>query len=57
MPAESTCEHHVWASVGVATRGGTVSRIWVCENCPIWTAEPLDADHERHWDDTWLAER
>jgi hypothetical protein len=56
MSGEESCETHVWASVGVATRDGTVCRIWECERCHVWTAEPFDPDRERDWDDTWLSE-
>jgi hypothetical protein len=57
MSEARTCETHTWASVGVVIRDGTVYRVWECENCPVWTLEPFDPDHERDWDDTWLAER
>ncbi|WP_162224670.1 hypothetical protein [Halorussus amylolyticus] len=57
MSEDETCERHAWASVGVVTRAGSVCRIWECENCPVWTAEQFDPDHERLWADTWLAER
>ena len=57
MSQEPTCETHAWASVGVVVREGGVNRIWECENCPVWTAEPFADEHERPWDDTWLAER
>ena len=57
MSVDEICESHTWASVGVVTRDGTVSRIWECENCPVWTEEQFNPEHERYWDDTWLAER
>ena len=57
MSGDPTCETHAWASVGVVTRDGSVCRIWECENCPVWTAEPFEAEYERPWDDTWLAGR
>ena len=57
MSEAETCETHAWASVGVVTRERSVYRIWECENCPVWTAEPFDPDHEQPWEDTWLAER
>jgi hypothetical protein len=57
MSGVELCETHVWASVGVVTRDGTVSRIWECEQCRAWTAEPFDPDHEVPWDETWLSER
>jgi len=57
MSEEEICDRHTWASVGVVTRNGTICRIWECESCPVWTAEQFDRDHERSWDDTWLAER
>ncbi|MHB9288767.1 hypothetical protein ACKVMT_17190 [Halobacteriales archaeon Cl-PHB] len=57
MSDESTCETHTWATAGVTSRAGDVQRIWECEDCPVWTAEPFDPDHERPWDDTWLADR
>lgn len=57
MPEDDICESHTWASVGVVTRDGAVCRIWECENCPVWTVEQFDPDHERPWNDTWLAER
>jgi hypothetical protein len=57
MSVDEICESHTWASVGVVTRDGTVSRIWECENCPVWTEEQFNPEHERSWDDTWLAER
>lgn len=56
MTREPTCETHAWASVGVVAREGRVNRIWECENCPVWTAQPFDVDYERAWDETWLAE-
>ncbi|WP_254838622.1 hypothetical protein [Natronomonas marina] len=57
MSGEEICETHVWASLGVVSRQGAVRRIWECERCPVWTAEPFDPDHELSWDDTWLSER
>jgi hypothetical protein len=57
MSDEEVCDKHVWASVGVVTLEGTVSRIWACEDCPVWTAEPFDPDFERAWEDIWLSER
>ncbi len=56
MSGEEICETHVWASVGVVTRNGAVCRIWECEQCPVWTAEPFDPDFEQNWSDTWLSE-
>jgi hypothetical protein len=52
-----TCERHTWASAGVVDREGSIYRVWECEDCPVWTAQPFEADHERQWDDTWLSER
>lgn len=57
MAAEELCERHDWASVGIVTRNDAVQRVWACENCPAWTAEQFDREHEQAWDDTWLAER
>lgn len=57
MSGADRCATHTWATVGVVSRDGTVSRIWECENCPAWTAEPFEPDAEFAWDDTWLAER
>lgn len=57
MSADVTCETHVWASVGIVTRRETVCRIWECEQCQVWTAEPFDPELERAWDDTWQSER
>ena len=57
MTDTDLCEKHIWASVGVATREGTICRIWECEQCPGWTAEPFEADTEVAWDDTWMAAR
>jgi hypothetical protein len=57
MSEGAFCETHVWASVGVVTREGTVCKIWECENCPAWTAEPFDPDAERDWEATWLSGR
>jgi hypothetical protein len=56
MDDASICETHAWASIGVTARAGSICRIWACESCPTWTAEPLEPDHERRWDETWLAE-
>lgn len=57
MAAEERCETHVWASVGITTRSGQVSRIWECEQCRAWTAEPFNPDLEIGWDETWLSDR
>lgn len=57
MSVEEMCETHVWASLGVTTRDGVISRVWECERCPAWTAEPFDPDLEVAWEDTWLAEQ
>lgn len=57
MSADEPCDEHAWASVGIVTREGTVCRIWECEQCQVWTAEPFDSAHERAWDDTWLSDR
>jgi len=57
MSGQATCEEHVWASVGIVARDGAVYRIWECEQCQVWTAEPFAPDRERDWDDTWLSER
>jgi hypothetical protein len=57
MSEAETCETHVWASVGVVNREGTVCKIWECENCPVWAAEPFQSEFERGWEDTWLSER
>jgi len=54
---ESVCENHAWATVGVVAWSGTIHRIWECERCPVWTAEPFGPDHEMPWEETWLAER
>lgn len=51
------CETHTWATLGVVTRDETVHRIWECEDCPVWTAEPFDPADEKPWENTWLAER
>lgn len=57
MSGEELCETHAWASVGVVTRGETVCRIWECEQCQGWTAEPFDPEFEISWNDTWLSDR
>ena len=57
MSGEKLCETHVWASVGVTSREGNVCRIWECERCPAWTAEPFDSELQIPWDETWLSER
>jgi len=57
MSGEKLCEIHVWASVGVTYREGNVCRIWECERCPAWTAEPFDSELQIPWDETWLSER
>lgn len=55
MDWDHTCDTYVWASIGIITRDGTVSRIRECEQCLVWTAEPFDPDFERDWDATWLS--
>lgn len=57
MSPVDTCETHTWATVGVVVRDGSICRVWECENCPVWTVEPFDTEHEQAWDDTWLADR
>lgn len=58
-PADSVerCEQHIWASVGVVAHAETVYRIWECERCSVWTAEPFDTADEIPWDETWIADR
>lgn len=51
------CEEHAWASIGVTDIDGGMTRVWACENCPAWTSQPLSADAEIGWADTWLADR
>jgi hypothetical protein len=55
-PEVAYCDTHAWASVGVADRDGTLRRIWVCENCPAWTGEPLRESARVDWPDTWLSD-
>jgi hypothetical protein len=55
MADEALCDRHVWASVGVTNKDGRISRIWECEQCQAWTAEPFDPDLEIPWDETWLS--
>jgi hypothetical protein len=57
MSDREACDAHAWASVGLVTRGGTIHRVWECEQCGAWTAEPFDPERERAWDDTWLSKR
>jgi ribosomal protein L37AE/L43A len=57
MSGEDTCDAHTWASVGITTRERAVCRIWECEQCQVWTAEPFTPDLEVAWTDTWLSER
>jgi hypothetical protein len=57
MTEATLCERHVWASVGVVDRAGSIRRIWECEDCPAWTTEPFDPEYEQAWNDTWLADR
>ena len=57
MPPEADfCETHAWASVGVLHLDGAPRRIWVCENCPAWTGEPLRDEDRIPWPETWLSE-
>lgn len=56
MVGAERCETHVWASVGITTRDGEVTRIWECEQCQAWAAEPFDPDLEVAWGDLWLSE-
>jgi len=57
MSGTEPCEDHVWVSIGITSRDGAVCRIWECERCRAWTAEPFESDGEIAWDDTWLSER
>jgi hypothetical protein len=57
MSGIERCETHVWASVGITARDGVVCRIWECEQCQVWTAEPFAPEREIAWDETWLSER
>ncbi|WP_436925021.1 hypothetical protein [Halosimplex amylolyticum] len=57
MTQVEICDQHVWAALGIVSRDGSVSRVWECEDCPVWTTEPFDPEYERDWDDTWLAGR
>lgn len=49
------CDDHAWASVGVTTVDGQVTRIWDCERCVVWTREPLDEADEIDWAETRLS--
>ena len=51
------CAEHAWASIGVTVVEDAVTRVWACEDCPAWSRQPLDAENEVAWTETWLAER
>ena len=51
------CAEHAWASIGVTVVDGEVVRLWACENCPAWSRQPLEAENEVDWAETWLAGR
>lgn len=56
MSDADRCAEHAWAVGGVTTVEDRVVRVWICENCPAWTVEELDREHEVPWAETDLGQ-